>query len=169
LGATAERVRVELRSLPGLEPGPERLGRLIVILGIIAAAPPSHIRRIARHAAEPLSGPADDPWQALVRHLHDHADTPLALAGLAARMRLSPASFARAFRRRFAMTCTAYLTRVRLARVSRELIDSDRSIADIALGAGFGNLANFNRRFRGHHGTTPSAFRASHRRLTRVD
>ena len=167
-GATARTVRRELKALVGLSPGPERLGRLLTILGLIAAAPPRELRTIARHAADPGPLPAApgarDPWQELVRHLHEHADGPLAMAGLAARMRLSPPAFARAFRRRFAMTCTEYLTRVRLARVARELIESDQNIASIALGAGFGNLANFNRRFRAHHGLTPREFRHQHAR-----
>lgn len=167
-GGTARTVRGELKALVSLRPGPERLGRLLTILGLIAAAPPREARAIARHAADPAPSAATrgsrDPWQELVRHLHEHADGPLAMAGLAARMRLSPPAFARAFRRRFAMTCTEYLTRVRLARVARELIESDQGIAGIALGAGFGNLANFNRRFRAHHGLTPREFRRQHAR-----
>ena len=169
-GATAAAIRADLQAMVGIAPGPLRLGLLLTALGRLAAAPAGERHAIARMAAEPGPGvptsgaPAGraDPWADLVRHLDAHADGPLAAGALAARLGLSPASFARAFRRRFGTTCTTYLTRIRLARVCRALVESGASVATIAFDAGFANLANFNRRFKAAYGLTPRDYRRRH-------
>ena len=165
LGDSAIAVRQELAALAKLPPGPLRIARLLLALAVIAAAPAGDVRPVARLPGGRWSGSRKattrtaDPWAHLVRQLHEAADTPVAMAGLAARMGLSPPSFARAFRRRFGVTCTVYLTRIRLARVCRELLDPECSVATVAFTAGFGNLANFNRRFKAVYGITPSVWR----------
>lgn len=159
-GACAVAVRAQLTALFALPPGLERLGRLLTALGLIAAARGEEVGPIARHLpALPTSG----PWAAVVKDLHEQADQFVSVAVLARRHGLSPSSFARGFRRRFGLTCGDYLARVRLARVARDLLESDRAIAEIAFAAGFGTLAAFNRRFKAVHGLTPRAFRARQR------
>lgn len=165
LGDAATVVRHELSALVKLPPGPIRIARLLLSLAVIAAAPAADVRSLARLPTNRLSGNRisktgkADPWAQLVRQLHDSAATPVEMAGMAARMGLSPPSFARAFRLRFGVTCTVYLTRIRLARVCRELLDPQRSVARVAFNAGFGNLTNFNRRFKAVYGITPTAWR----------
>ena len=162
-GGVGVRVAEELLALAGHPPGPLRSGLLLTALGRIAAAPAGEVRPLARHAPAGPVPDADGAWGRLLRHLHEHADGALPIGALAARLDLSPASFSRGFRRRFGTTCGDYLARVRLARVGRELIEGERPIADLAFSAGFSNLANFNRRFRAVHGTTPREFRRRHR------
>ncbi len=160
LGATAAAIRQELTQLITLSPGPRRMAHLLTILALIAAAPTNEVQALARLAGGPTpTTRRADPWAQIVRHLHDAAATSLSMASLAARMGLAPPSFARAFRRRFGVTCTVYLTRISLARACRELLDPQRSIAACAFTAGFGNLANFNRHFKTVYGLTPSAWR----------
>ena len=164
-GATADVVRAELAALTAAPPGLERLGRLLAVLGLIARAPASEIHPLAADA--PLAPTAASPrasgrWAAVLRDLHTGAGDTLPLAALAARHGLSPSSFARGFRRHFQITCGAYLARLRLAQVARELAAGDRPIAALAFTAGFGTLSAFNRRFRAEYGMTPREFRARH-------
>ncbi len=77
----------------------------------------------------------------------------------AARAGLSPAAFSRFFARTVGKTFVAYLGELKISAACRLLTESDRPILDIALDAGFNNLANFNRRFRALKGVTPSAWR----------
>jgi AraC-like DNA-binding protein len=59
-------------------------------------------------------------------------------------------------------TLNGYIQHQRLAASIRDLIDpanASRSITDIALAAGFGNLSHFSRVFREHTGGSPSEFR----------
>ena len=159
-GACAVAVRAQLTALLASPPGLERMGRLLTALGLIDAADASEVMPIARHLpALPTSG----PWAAVVKDLHEQAEHFVSVAVLARRHGLSPSSFARGFRRRFGLTCGDYLGRVRLARVARDLLESDQAIAEIAFAAGFGTLAAFNRRFKAVHGLTPRAFRARQR------
>ena len=162
-GATAEAVRDDLRQLATRPPGLLRLGLLLAALGRIASAPAGEVRALARQVPADPSAHADGAWGRLLRHLHEQADGRLAIGALAARLGLSPSSFARSFRRRFGTTCGDHIARLRIARAGRELIAGERPIADIAFAAGFANLANFNRRFRAIHGMTPREFRRRHR------
>ena len=77
----------------------------------------------------------------------------------AARAGLSPAAFSRFFARTVGKTFVAYLGELKIGAACRLLSESDLPILEIALAAGFNNLANFNRRFRMLKGVTPSAWR----------
>lgn len=59
-------------------------------------------------------------------------------------------------------TLNGYIQHQRLSASLRDLIDpanAGRSITDITLAAGFGNLSHFSRVFREHTGGSPSEFR----------
>ena len=53
-----------------------------------------------------------------------------------------------------------YLVRTRLRRAARLLADGARSITDVALDVGFGDLSNFVRTFHRAAGVSPRRFRA---------
>jgi AraC-like DNA-binding protein len=55
-----------------------------------------------------------------------------------------------------------YMIDCRLRRACSLLTETDRTILDISLEVGFGNLSNFNRRFRERIGVSPSEYRARH-------
>ncbi len=92
-------------------------------------------------------------------YLSKNADGPVSQAEAARLVRLSPAAFSRFFRRTVGKTFQAYLTDLRLSEACRQLLASKRTISEIAFGAGFGNLSNFNRAFRLARGMSPGEFR----------
>jgi AraC-like DNA-binding protein len=69
------------------------------------------------------------------------------------------ASFSRFIKQRTGQTFIDSLNEIRLAHVTRMLIDTTLPIADIASKCGFKNLANFNRTFKSKKGCTPKEFR----------
>ena len=89
------------------------------------------------------------------------------VAELAAVAAVHPAHLAREFRRRHRMSIATYLRRLRLDWATEQLVDSDRSAADIAAAAGFADQSHFTRAFRRHTGLPPHGFRQAHRRLDR--
>lgn len=88
-----------------------------------------------------------------------NAHASIDLAGAAEQAGLSPFHFLRVFSAVLGVTPHQYLVRSRLRRAARLLADSERSITDVALDVGFGDLSNFVRTFRRAAGTSPRGFR----------
>jgi AraC family transcriptional activator of mar-sox-rob regulon len=72
---------------------------------------------------------------------------------------MSRTAFVNRFRKHAGMTLIEYVLSVRMNRAMELLAQSDRTIADIALDCGFGNLGYFHRCFQRHCRMTPRAFR----------
>lgn len=102
---------------------------------------------------------ADSRLRSVLAYLSENAGGPVSQAEAARLVRLSPAAFSRFFRRSVGKTFQAYVTDLRLGEACRQLLESDRTISEIAFGAGFGNLSNFNRSFRIARGVSPGEFR----------
>ena len=81
------------------------------------------------------------------------------LEDAAAVAKMSPKSFCRFFKANTGKTLVAYLTELRIGEVCLQLLETDRSVSEIAFDCGFNNLSNFNRRFRSVKGMTPRQFR----------
>ena len=96
-----------------------------------------------------------------LRHIEEHADDAVDLAGLAAIAGLGKYHFLRVFRRFVGMTPYQYVLRVRMGRAARRLASSDDPVLKVALDSGFGDLSTFNARFRATFGMTPSQYRAA--------
>ena len=112
------------------------------------------------------AGPADRRRVVeAARWIECHAAESIDLAAAARTVGLSAFHFLRLFKRVCGVTPHQYLVGSRLRRAARLLGDEDRSISDVALDAGFGDLSNFIRTFRRAAGVSPRQFRA----LTRGD
>ena len=68
-------------------------------------------------------------------------------------------SFCRYFKARTRRSYLDFLTEFRIGQACKLLQQEDISIADIGFLVGFGNLSNFNRKFRELNGCTPKAYR----------
>jgi AraC-like DNA-binding protein len=66
------------------------------------------------------------------------------------------------FTRHTGVAVHAYICRRRLTRAAAELLASQTSISDIALGHGFTDQAHFSRRFKEVFGTTPREYRRAY-------
>jgi AraC family transcriptional regulator len=74
-----------------------------------------------------------------------------------------PVHLATRFRQEVGCTLGAYSRRVRIDHARRQLLDSDLSVAEVALLTGFSDQSHFTRAFRAEIGTPPAAFRRRHR------
>ena len=85
------------------------------------------------------------------------------LESAAAEAGLSPFHFLRLFSKVLGVTPHQYLVRSRLRRAARLLCDEERSVTDVALDVGFGDLSNFVRTFHRAAGVSPGGFRRAAR------
>jgi AraC-like DNA-binding protein len=92
-------------------------------------------------------------------YVHRHHTGDISAAEAARLVAMTPNAFSRFFRRSTGRTFGEYVNDVRLARARQGLIEGDAPISQIATDSGFGNLSNFNRRFRAKTGMNPREFR----------
>jgi AraC family transcriptional regulator len=93
--------------------------------------------------------------------LHDRFSETIRLDEIAEQVGVHPAHLARVFRQRHGCSLGEYQRRLRVEHASRQLVATKRSLADIALTAGFADQAHFSRVFKEHTGLTPAKFRAT--------
>jgi AraC-like DNA-binding protein len=75
---------------------------------------------------------------------------------------MPPTSFSRFLKKRTGKTFIEVLNEIRLGYVSRMLIDTNLTIANIAYKCGFNNMSNFNRTFKIKKQCTPNEFRETY-------
>ncbi|MFC8143304.1 GlxA family transcriptional regulator [Streptomyces paradoxus] len=107
-----------------------------------------------------------EPLRDVQRWITDHPDADLCVDTLAARARLSPRHFARAFRAETGMTPGRYVDRVRLEHARRLLEDTAGGIEEIARTSGYGTPEAMRRAFVRTLGTPPAEYRRRFRPAT---
>ena len=85
----------------------------------------------------------------------------LTIAEVAAQVGVHPVHLSREFRRFHHCTIGEYIRRLRIERASRQLRQSQASLATIAVDAGFSDQSHFARTFKRLVGMTPAAYRAA--------
>jgi AraC-like DNA-binding protein len=97
-------------------------------------------------------------------YMHKTYATPITLADLVKRSRISQAHFERRFSKILGCSPIEYLLRVRI-RAARDLLEhTDRTITDIALAVGFYDHSHFTKTFKQQISCTPFTYRKRHQR-----
>jgi len=94
-----------------------------------------------------------------VRAIEREPSSASSLDAMASAAGMSSFQFLRAFRALTGVTPHQFILRTRLREAAASIVDTDTRVIDVALGAGFGDLSNFNHAFRAEFGVTPTAFR----------
>lgn len=158
-GTTTASIVERIRALPVQQPAPRTMG-LLEILGILAGSPGAD--ELCGVDQRPPPGAGDrSRIDAMCRYLGTAYSEQVTLGDVAAIAHLTPAACSRFFRRWTGRTITEYLTELRLGDACRLLTDTALPIAHISTRCGFGNLSNFNRRFRAAKRMSPHEYRAS--------
>lgn len=90
--------------------------------------------------------------------------SPITLTDIARVANMSEAAFSRFIKTHTGYTFTENLTEIRFGHVTRLLISTQQSIAEIAYKCGFNNMANFNKLFKRRKGCTPKEFKGNFNR-----
>ena len=108
-----------------------------------------------------LVSPEDVPVnvaQAL-RHLENDYSQTIGPSSLARKAGMSAARFARIIKRVHGISPMQLITKTRITAASRQLLESEASVAEIAHACGFSDHSAFTRAFRSATGYTPTEFR----------
>lgn len=100
----------------------------------------------------------------VLEYIEAHLGEPLLLCDLAAQVSLSEYHFARMFRQSMGVAPHQFVMQRRMARAKALLLNSNRSLTDIALACGFNSASHFSNRFKAVKGITPSQLRATQKR-----
>lgn len=92
-------------------------------------------------------------------YMEEHYASELRLSELAALADMTPNYFCHCFKQAVGQSPFEYLIRYRLAKAQYALRTTDRSVTEIALGSGFGDVSYFIRLFRERFGMTPKRYR----------
>jgi AraC-like DNA-binding protein len=106
---------------------------------------------------ETAAADAFDRALAFIRANFD--DSRLCLDTVAEIAGVSRFHFSRMFKARTGSGFIEYLTWIRLAEAGDRLLNTADSVSSICHTVGYRDLSNFQRMFRRHYGTTPSAYR----------
>ncbi|WP_460071258.1 GlxA family transcriptional regulator [Streptomyces sp. YKOK-I1] len=100
-----------------------------------------------------------EPLREVQQWITEHPDADLSVEALAARARLSPRHFARAFRTDTGTTPGRYVDRVRLEHARRLLEDTADGVEEISRASGYGTPEAMRRAFVRALGTAPAEYR----------
>lgn len=100
-----------------------------------------------------------EPLREVQQFITEHPAADLSVDALAARARLSPRHFARAFRTETGTTPGRYVERVRLEHARRLLEDTGSGVHEVARAAGYGTPEAMRRAFVKALGTPPAEYR----------
>lgn len=162
-GRTAAMVTALAQELTRTD-GAERLGLLLRLLGIMAGAPDNDRTFLSvRSFALPTESHYQQAIREAMRHLIANFREPMRLEEVLQLTDLSRPTFARQFKLHSGHSFSEFLNLLRLQAACRELVESDRSVLEIALGCGFTQISFFNRLFRRVMKRNPTEYRAKQR------
>ncbi|MFF0434096.1 GlxA family transcriptional regulator [Streptomyces sp. NPDC004327] len=101
-----------------------------------------------------------EPLRDVQHWIAEHPEDDLSVPALAARARLSPRHFARAFQAETGTTPGRYVDRVRLEHARRLLEESPQGVQEVARATGYGTPEAMRRAFVKALGTTPADYRS---------
>lgn len=99
----------------------------------------------------------------VVQHIEQHFASSISMSEMAALAGLSATHFNRQFQKLLRMTPSQYLRTVRVQAAERLLLNTSRSLSEIAAEVGYADQSHLTREFRKQTGMTPAAFRRRYR------
>lgn len=124
--------------------------------------PPSE-RDVASETTEKLIFPHNPHLSEVFHFIKANFDQPITLGDVAQAVDYSPAYLTSLVRRQTGQTVQNWIVQYRMAVARSLLLETSESVEEIAAKVGYQNPTNFFRQFRQHHGTTPHAWRKTHR------
>jgi AraC-like DNA-binding protein len=100
----------------------------------------------------------------ITNYIMGNYNQDLSIDIISTKFNLSPEYLSRFFKKYMGMTIHNYINTVRLEKAYRDLMNTDRSITEIALEHGFPNEKSFNKVFKSFYNVTPNQYRKRSKR-----
>ncbi|MDB5242505.1 MAG: transcriptional regulator, AraC family [Spirosoma sp.] len=97
-----------------------------------------------------------------LRYIHQHIDQNLGVTDVLAQVAISRRAFEIRFQSITGSPVYQYILQLRMEKFTRQLIESDKSINELAIECGFPDAKNLARQFREIKGATPNEYRKKH-------
>lgn len=137
------------------------IDRLIMLLGILRLLTSADGEILSTEGTYNKLNETDEKrLDAVYRFSLNEYHRPIGLDEIAGVANMTVNSFCRYFKTRTRKSYLDFLTEFRIGQACKLLQQEDISIADIGFRVGFGNLSNFNRKFRELNGCTPKEYRS---------
>lgn len=122
------------------------------------------IRNMHGSCNEEQSIPSTDRqrMKAFIQYIHDHHTAKILLLDIAQAANISTGECCRIFKRNLHISPMEYLINYRVAQSARLLIDTDKSISEIAQISGFGSSSYYTERFKKLIKCTPKEYRRNY-------
>lgn len=99
----------------------------------------------------------------IYEYIVDNFSENINLDDVSSHVNMSPPSFCRYLRNRLGKPFKQMLTEIRIGHACKELLETEKNIAQIAYESGYNNLSNFNRRFRELKKLSPAEFKTMYK------
>jgi len=157
LGIVAQQIHDSLKCN-----GMGRLAHFFKIQETLSTLPQSAQKKLSSMTfAPPARQTTYRGLQQTIDFVFSHFHENISLVDVLNQAAMSKATFERRFKQHTGKTLTQFIAEVRLNAASRQLIETDWSIAEIALSTGFNTISHFNHLFRASRGLSPRNFRNS--------
>jgi AraC-like DNA-binding protein len=93
-----------------------------------------------------------------------HFRENVSLQSVAKQYNMSESAFAHFIRKKTGKSFTSLLNEMRIGYACRQLIDTDKNIAEVCFECGYNNISYFNRKFRELKTRSPKTFRKEYRK-----
>jgi AraC-type DNA-binding domain-containing proteins len=100
----------------------------------------------------------------VLEYIHNNYKKDIDVNTMAQEIGISYSQLRRVFVEELGVNLVSYVNNLRIEEAKRVLVDSDKSIYDIALSLGYNNDQSFNRFFKKFEGITPGEFRNKNRK-----
>jgi len=147
-------VRRMMEETANYHTNPHRTDAAIVLRALICAVLVEAMRQMLVPSSEPKEIAA-----AAVAFLQKGLSEPLSMDDLVRHLGFSRSRTFDVFKQQTGLTPNDYLLRLRVAKAQEHLSQTDHSVTDIALAAGFSSSQYFSTVFSRYTGVSPSAFR----------
>jgi LacI family transcriptional regulator len=97
-----------------------------------------------------------------LRYIHQHIDQNLGVTDVLAQVAISRRAFEIRFQSITGLPVYQYILQLRMEKFTRQLIESDKPINELAIECGFPDTKNLARQFREIKGETPNEYRKKH-------